>query len=62
MKYIVTVCLTPSCIWVSLPWPARLYWHQKKQRCPRCKGRTIVTDDPVLMDLEWERWMRALKT
>jgi len=55
MKFIVEVCLNPACIWVSLPWPARLWWRSDSgpAPCPRCRGRIIiVTTDTVLMDPE----------
>jgi hypothetical protein len=49
---VVDVCLNPGCLWLSLPWPFRV-WDQAshaKGRCPRCGGLIIVTPDPALLE------------
>ena len=46
------VCLNPACLWISLPWPFKLWnqWPEAKGRCPRCKGPIIIAPDPVLVE------------
>ena len=55
MKLVVHICLNPKCLWLSLPWPERVWdryqdWEGNifaKEKCPRCKGATLVVPWPL---------------